>query len=627
MDKQKTKIIFYVFSDVLSICFSCLISFLIRFDFSFPTRYQKMYSDTIIIFLIIKLVTFAILDLYKRAWRYASIKDALYITSSVAISNLFSITIMLITKEGFPKSVLLLMWVFDTIFILSTRVGTRVTLDYMNIYKRKTPEVRDLNVMLIGAGAAGSVVIKEFYQHPEMNKKVVALIDDDRSKQGLLVNGIKVVGTTEDILKMTKLYKIDEIIIAIPTADRQEIKIIVEKCKHTRCTLKTLPGVYELIDGTVSIKKIRDVEIEDLLGREPVKIDNQEISDYIRNRVVVVTGGGGSIGSELCRQLAKFEVKKLIILDIYENNAYDIQNELKRNYKNLNLEVIIASVRDRKRIEEIFKIHRPEVVFHAAAHKHVPLMESNAAEAVKNNVFGTLNAAEMASKYGAKKFVLISTDKAVNPTNIMGATKRLCEMIIQAISKVSRTEFAAVRFGNVLGSNGSVIPLFKKQILAGGPVTVTDLEIIRYFMTIPEAVQLVMQCGAIAKGGEIFVLDMGNPVKIDTLARDLIKLSGFEPDVDIKIIYTGLRPGEKLYEELLMAEEGLKCSMRDKIYVTKPMPFEYEVLQKELSNLKDSINFNSSYENVKSILMKMVPTYIKMGDEVDKLDKLKRDVL
>jgi FlaA1/EpsC-like NDP-sugar epimerase len=435
------------------------------------------------------------------------------------------------------------------------------------------------------------------------------------------------VGTTTDIAKMAKSYKVDEIIISIPSADRQEIKRIVEECKHAKCSLKTLPGVYELIDGTVSIKKIRDVDIEDLLGREPVRIDIKEIADYIEDRTVMVTGGGGSIGSELCRQLAKFHVRRLIILDIYENNAYDIQNELKRNYKTLNLEVVIASVRDRKRVEEVFKKYRPEVVFHAAAHKHVPLMESNAVEAVKNNVFGTLNVAEMANKYGAHKFVLISTDKAVNPTNIMGATKRLCEMIIQSIDKVSNTEYVAVRFGNVLGSNGSVIPLFKKQILAGGPVTVTDPEIIRYFMTIPEAVQLVMQSGAIANGGEIFVLDMGDPVKIDTLARDLIKLSGFEPDVDIRIAYTGLRPGEKLYEELLMAEEGLMSSRKDKIYVTKPMSFEYEAVRKDLDNLKNSINFNSSYENVKSLLMKMVPTYINMGEEIDKLDKVKEDAL
>jgi len=468
-------------------------------------------------------------------------------------------------------------------------------------------------VLVIGGGKAGSIMIKEMYSNPQIHKYPVGVIDDDPEKYKRKINGVPILGTRDDIGRIVKEKKIDEVLIAMPAASKAEIKQIVDICKKLKCSLKTLPGVYELIDGRVDIKKIRDIEIEDLLGRDPIKVDLQEISGYLTNEVVLVTGGGGSIGSELCRQIAGFSPKKLIIFDIYENSIYDVQQELKRKHGNsLNLEVIIGSVRDKNRLEQIFKTYKPTVIFHAAAHKHVPLMETSPMEAIKNNVFGTMNVAECADKLGAKRFVLISTDKAVNPTNIMGATKRIAEIIVQAINRKSKTEFVAVRFGNVLGSNGSVIPLFRKQILEGGPVTVTDPEIIRYFMTIPEAVQLVIQAGAMAEGGEIFVLDMGDPVKIADLARDLIKLSGFEPDVDIKIEYTGLRPGEKLYEELLMAEEGLQETKHEKIFIGKPVVSELEHIKKEIEMLK-VILVGDQTELVEAIVKKLVPGVKRVG--------------
>jgi len=433
-------------------------------------------------------------------------------------------------------------------------------------------------------------------------------IDDNKSKHRSRILGVPVYGGRESIQKVSEQKDIDEIIVAIPSAPKNEVRKILNECKKTKCKLKILPGMYELIDGKVAIKNIREVQIEDLLGREPVKVNIEEISQYLKDQIVLVTGGGGSIGSELCRQIARFEPKKLLILDIYENSTYMLHQELLKHYSSLNQEVIIASVQDRPRMEAIFDKYRPQIVYHAAAHKHVPLMESNPTEAIKNNVFGTMNVAECADKYGAKRFVLISTDKAVNPTNIMGATKRIAEMIIQSMDANSNTEFVAVRFGNVLGSNGSVIPIFKKQIEEGGPVTVTHPEINRYFMTIPEAVQLVIQAGAMAKGGEIFVLDMGEPVKIVDLARDLIRLSGFEPDVDIKIEFTGLRPGEKLYEELLTAEEGLAATKHEKIFVGKPVYNDIHSLREEIEKLK-LVLLQESNETVIDMLKYLVPTY------------------
>lgn len=465
------------------------------------------------------------------------------------VSNAAILSYMFIRQTTLPRSIYILTTLLDMVFIGGLRFSFRAVNTVGLGYKKKLNQKR---IMIIGGGDAGAMVIREYKNHSQLNSNPVAIIDDSGSKQGHLINGVLVVGKRLDIPVMANKLKIDEIIIAMPSASKIEIKEIVEIAKTTKCKLKTLPGMFELIEGKFSISKIRDVDIEDLLGREEIKTDLNEIMSYITDKVVLVTGGGGSIGSELCRQIANFNPKKLIILDIYENNAYDIQNELLRKHKDLNLKTIIASVRDRDRILELMSTERPNLIFHAAAHKHVPLMETSPKEAIKNNIFGTLNMVQASDQYGVDKFVMISTDKAVNPTNVMGASKRVCEMIVQSMDNISQTDFVAVRFGNVLDSNGSVIPLFKKQIAEGGPVTVTHKDVIRYFMTIPEAVQLVIQAGAMAQGGEVFVLDMGEPMKIIDLAKDLIRLSGYNPDEEIFIEIIGLRPGEKLFEELLV---------------------------------------------------------------------------
>ena len=465
-------------------------------------------------------------------------------------------------------------------------------------------------VLIIGAGCAGEMVVKELEKNPQLNKKAVAIIDDDITRIGDQVSGVDIVGTRNSILKIVKLYKIDEIIFSIANISKKGKKEIIDICKNTNCKIKTIPGIYEIIDGKVDIKQVRDVEIEDLLGREPIEVDFNLMGSYIQDSTILVTGAGGSIGSELCRQIANIRPKKLIMLDNYENNLYSIQQELIRKYgDSIKMIAVVASIREQKRMEKIFDKYRPEVVFHAAAHKHVPLMENSPGEAIKNNIFGTLNVAMLSSKYNVKRFLLISTDKAVNPTNVMGATKRAAEMIIQSLNEESKTEFVAVRFGNVLGSNGSVIPLFKKQIEEGGPVTVTHPKIIRYFMTIEEAVGLVIQAGGMAKGGEIFVLDMGEPVKILDLAKNLIRLSGFEPDVDIKIVFTGLRPGEKLYEELLMSEEGLLDTKHKKIFIGRPIDFDKNDLQKYLIELRDIV-LEEDDELIEQAMKNLVPTFI-----------------
>lgn len=465
-------------------------------------------------------------------------------------------------------------------------------------------------VLIIGAGCAGEMVVKELEKNPQLNKKAVAIIDDDITRIGDQVSGVDIVGTRNSILKIVKLYKIDEIIFSIANISKKGKKEIIDICKNTNCKIKTIPGIYEIIDGKVDIKQVRDVEIEDLLGREPIEVDFNLMGSYIQDSTILVTGAGGSIGSELCRQIANIMPKKLIMLDNYENNLYSIQQELIRKYgDSIKMIAVVASIREQKRMEKIFDKYRPEVVFHAAAHKHVPLMENSPGEAIKNNIFGTLNVAMLSSKYNVKRFLLISTDKAVNPTNVMGATKRAAEMIIQSLNEESKTEFVAVRFGNVLGSNGSVIPLFKKQIEEGGPVTVTHPKIIRYFMTIEEAVGLVIQAGGMAKGGEIFVLDMGEPVKILDLAKNLIRLSGFEPDVDIKIVFTGLRPGEKLYEELLMSEEGLLDTKHKKIFIGRPIDFDKNDLQKYLIELRNIV-LEEDDELMEQAMKNLVPTFI-----------------
>lgn len=506
-----------------------------------------------------------------------------------------------------PRSIFVITFLFDFAFIGGIRFSYRIYRRWVKgeFFRGKSEK----RILILGAGDAGASIVKEMKFNPALMSKPVAILDDDPRKKNKKLNSVPIVGSTSKIVEAVKKYNVEEIIIAIPTLTNIRLNELFNECAKTHCKVKLLPSVSQLIGEKVIMQKVKDVDIEDLLGRAPIALNNTKISSYITEKVVVVTGGGGSIGSELCRQIAAYNPKKLIIIDNYENNAFEIQNELQYKFPELKLDTIIANVREKHRIDSIFRQHKPQIVFHAAAHKHVPLMEHNPCEAIKNNVIGTQNVSESAHKHNAEKFVLISTDKAVNPTNIMGATKRLAEMYIQALDSQSETEFVAVRFGNVLGSNGSVIPYFKKQIEQGGPVTVTHPEINRFFMTIPEAVQLVLQAGSMAEGGEIFVLDMGKPVKIVDLARNLIRLSGFEPDVDIKIEFSGLRPGEKLYEELLMDEEGLKSTENNKIFVAKPLFTDLAMLRREIDVLKETIMLDKG--DVFELVKTLVPTYKK----------------
>ena len=466
--------------------------------------------------------------------------------------------------------------------------------------------------MIVGAGTSGSVILKEMMTSRHTNGTVVCFVDDDLNKKGKYLNGVPIAGSREDIPSLAREYRVDEIYVALPSAPAKERKKIIEICRETDCRIKVLPGIYQLLNGEVSVAKLREVQIEDLLGRDPIRVNLDEIMGYVQDKVILVTGGGGSIGSELCRQIAGHKPRQLIVFDVYENNAYDLQQELERTFPDLNLTVLIGSVRNTHRIETVFETYRPDIVYHAAAHKHVPLMENSPNEAIKNNVFGTYKTARAAGRYGAKRFVLISTDKAVNPTNIMGASKRMCEMVVQMMDRRYKTEFVAVRFGNVLGSNGSVIPLFRKQIAEGGPVTVTHPDIIRYFMTITEAVSLVLEAGAYAKGGEIFVLNMGEPVRILDLAKNLIRLSGYVPNEDIMIEFTGLRPGEKLYEEMLMDEEGMQDTPNKLIHIGKPIEFDEEEFQKQLDELYEIANQDS--DHIKEAVQRIVPTYVIKKD-------------
>lgn len=534
--------------------------------------------------------SFVIFSLYKSLWRYASVEEALNVFLSVLVSFGLISLVNVLLHVNLRMNVIIIANIFIFLGLVGLRFSYR-TLRVVHNYWQNNQTVRTL---IIGAGNAGTMLIKEIKSNPKMKNKVVCFVDDDINKKGKVIHGIKVVGTTDNLPEVVNRYRIEEIIVAMPSATKIQIQRILKKCDGLNKRTKILPPFYEIMDRTFDVKKIRDVQIEDLLGRDEVKIDDAGIYDFIKGEVVLVTGGGGSIGSELCRQIVKYEPAKLIIFDIYENNAYEIQNELLmhqlKNNKTTELIVLIGSVQDEKRLDEVFSKYKPTIVFHAAAHKHVPLMEVSPKEAIKNNIFGTYNTAKKAHEYKVKKFVLISSDKAVNPTNIMGATKRFAEMIIQAFNKVSNTQYAAVRFGNVLGSNGSVIPLFKKQIEDGGPVTVTHKDIIRYFMTIPEAVQLVLQAGAFANGGEIFVLDMGEPVRILELAEKLIRLSGYEPYTDIKIEFTGLRPGEKLYEELLVKEEGLIGTRNQKIFVSYVNGISIDQINLDLDEMKQLLD-------------------------------------
>ncbi len=602
--------------DIVCINLCSYLALFLRFDLKYeklvgqgvteanPGGFLGTVYDMAIFNTIVTLAVFAIFRLYKSLWRYAGINEFLNVVFACGVSGVLYFLMVFGTSHGLPRSCFILYMILLFLFTLMIRFSYRMV---RVVYRSRTHGVGVRNTLIIGAGEACNLIITELVNSNMLDANICGIIDDDKSKWGKYIHGVKVLGGRDRIVPEAERYEINEIIVAMPSVAKKEISEILEICQETTAALKILPGMYQFVNGEAAVEKLRPVSIEDLLGREPVSIDIDTVTEYVRNKVVLVTGGGGSIGSELCRQIAAKKPKLLIIFDIYENNAYDIQQELLREYPRLRLEVLIGSVRNTSRVNDIFKRFRPEIVYHAAAHKHVPLMEDSPNEAVKNNVFGTLKTALAADKFGTKRFVLISTDKAVNPTNIMGATKRICEMIIQDLNTRSETEFVAVRFGNVLGSNGSVIPLFKKQIEAGGPVTVTDKRVIRYFMTIPEAVSLVLEAGAIAKGGEIFVLDMGKPVKIDDLARNLIRLSGFEPDEDIEIVYTGLRPGEKLYEEMLMDEEGLADTEHDMIHIGRPLEFDGVSFRKKLDELYHAAYDES--EEMKRLVADIVRTY------------------
>ncbi len=585
----------------------------------YPQGYVTTLQELIIINTLITLLIFALFRLYNSLWRYASLGEVLNIAVACLLSAVVHFLTVFGTYRRLPRSYFVIYLLLLFIMTLGVRFSYRII---RLLYNENVHGVGMRNTMVIGAGESGNIVINELKMSKKLDSNICCIIDDNKSKHNTFINGVKVIGGRDQILDAAKYFAINEIVIAMPSAPKKDVKEILELCQQTGAELKILPGVYQFVNGEAAVEKLRPVQIEDLLGREPVKTNLESIAGYVKNKVVLVTGGGGSIGSELCRQLASNQPKMLIIFDVYENNAYDIQQELRAKYPHMHLEVLIGSVRNTSRVDKIFEQYRPDIVYHAAAHKHVPLMEDSPNEAIKNNVFGTYKTALAADKYGAKKFVLISTDKAVNPTNIMGASKRICEMIVQGLNRQSSTEFVAVRFGNVLGSNGSVIPLFKKQIEAGGPVTVTDKNIIRYFMTIPEAVSLVLQAGAFARGGEIFVLDMGEPVKIDDLARNLIKLSGYVPDEDIKIVYTGLRPGEKLYEEILMDEEGLTETENALIHIGKPIEFDEAAFFDQLERLYEEVY--NEVPNMKEIISDLVPTY-HIKDEERRREKKSLD--
>ena len=631
-------------ADMIIVMGAYFMALVMRFDFQvamIPEEYLAGYFWSMPFWVVATIVVYYIYKLYHSIWAFVSIAEVkrLIVADIVLIPvYIFGAVFM---ELHMPKSYYFMGYIISCVCCAGVRFSYRYIRFYLRSLQGETKEEgkeRD-RIMVIGAGTVGQTLIREIRKADSVHAKVVCAIDDNPEKKGRILEGIPIVGNRYDIVDMVKKYDVNRIIYAIPSTTGQNRKDILNLCKEAGCRMQTVPSVSQIVNEEVSITKLREVEISDLLGRKQILVNMDEITEYIRGKVVLVTGGGGSIGSELCRQVAARNPKQLIILDIYENNAYDIQMELRKKYPQLNLEVIIGSVRDSRKIFKVFSTYHPDIVYHAAAHKHVPLMEDSPCESIKNNAIGTYKTAFAALAHGTKKFVLISTDKAVNPTNIMGASKRLCEMIIQAFdSKVkegkadeipqifthaiqkelkdmnlaenlrnAETEFVAVRFGNVLGSNGSVIPLFKKQIEAGGPVTVTDPEIIRYFMTIPEAVSLVMQAGTYAHGGEIFVLDMGEPVKIDTLARNLIRLSGYRPDEDIKIEYTGLRPGEKLYEEKLMAEEGLKRTENELIHIGMPIPFDVEEFLAQLNELAERAYANAG--NIRELVEKVVVTY------------------
>lgn len=596
--------IFLLVYDCAAVCAADLFALMLRFD-SFQ-KIQVQFLDSMWEYLpiqiLVTLAVFYIFRMYHSLWGFAGITEMQNTIVSCILSAILQFLGMQLAGKPYPRSCQFFYGVMLLLLVLISRFMYR----FIRVTRSKYSNNKK-NTMIIGAGSAADIIIKEIINSNYIDNCVKCIIDDDKNKIGNYVHGIRIVGDRNAIVESAEKYQIDEIILAIPSASRKTIRELAMICQKTPCKLKTLPGIYQLVNGEVGVNKLRNVEVEDLLGREPVQVNLDSIMEYVLGKVVLVSGGGGSIGSELCRQIADNGARQLIIVDIYENNAYDIQQELKKSHPELDLVVLIASVRNTNRMNSIFEKYRPDIVYHAAAHKHVPLMEDSPNEAIKNNVFGTLKIVQAADRFGVARFVMISTDKAVNPTNIMGASKRMCEMIIQAYNRRSQTEFVAVRFGNVLGSNGSVIPLFKKQIEQGGPVTVTHPDIIRYFMTIPEAVSLVLQAGAYAKGGEIFVLDMGEPVKILDLAYNLIRLSGYTPGVDIEVKFTGLRPGEKLYEEMLMEEEGLQDTENHLIHIGKPMEFDEDKYFRQLEILRKMVK--EEMGDVRAMVKEIVPTY------------------
>jgi len=593
---------YIIFIDIFLINLALLFSYLLRFDRNFLDHLEIEFFIVITVFGLIGLY---FTNVYNKIWYYASITELKEIFKTSFIINSLFILYLYFFLITFSRSVVIINFVLDIFVLGSTRFLLRLIKNY---YLNNNNDKAQNNILIVGAGDAGEILIREYQKHPELGKKIVGLIDDDNNKHGLEIHGIKVLGDRNIIPSVIKENNVDEVIISIPSAKGEEIKEIYNLSKDENVKVKTVPSIHEIVDGKFNINQIRDVKVEDLLKRDQINLIEDEISGYLSDKVIFITGGAGSIGSELCRQSAKFSPERLIIFDINENDSYFLKRELKEKFSNLNVEIEIGSVRDKNKVINCISEYKPDVIFHAAAHKHVPLMENNPEEAVKNNIFGTKNVVEAAHKFNVKRFILISTDKAVNPTNVMGATKRVAEMIVQSYNKKSKTKFMAVRFGNVLGSKGSVIPIFKKQIEQGGPITVTHPEVKRYFMTIPEAAQLVIQSGAIGNGGEVFILDMGEPIKIIELARDLIKLSGYQEDIDIEIEIVGLRPGEKMYEEILLDTEEDISTEHEKIYISNLNSISKQKVLTNVESLNKSIN-NPDKSNIINILKKIVKEY------------------
>lgn len=607
--------IILILIDAILINLAFFLALCLRLDFNIPPHVITVYKNNLLAIPCIQIGVFIVFKIYHILWRYTSTKELVKLSGAITIGSMGALAFGLFTGHLFPRSVYIIYLLIILCFMAASRIGIRILYRvfksdglYLSMLFNSKQDLEKKRIMIVGAGEASSILIKEFQKQFNSCNDVILAIDDDINKHHSSIHGVPIAGGIAQIADLANKYLIDEIIIAIPSASKKRISDIIKLCSTTSCQLKIVPPLTRTVEASFNIKHIRPVNIEDLLGREEINLDASGIDLFLKDRMILVTGGGGSIGSELCRQIISFHPKKLIIFDIYENNAYDLQTELIQNgFSSSILEVIIGSVRDAKKLRYVLETYHPDIIFHAAAHKHVPLMENNPEEAVKNNVFGTLNVALLAKEFKVKKFILISTDKAVNPTNVMGATKRICEMIIQSLSREScDTEFAAVRFGNVLGSNGSVIPLFKRQLESGGPLTVTHEEITRYFMTIPEATKLILQAMSFARGGEIFVLDMGEPVKIIDLAKNFIKLSGLSLGKDIDIKITGLRPGEKLYEELLMAEEGLIKTACDKIFIAKPLDLSFYELTQQLDLLIESMHDKTM---LKQCIAHIVPTY------------------